>query len=64
MGLKDSSWGIPGFTGGDNRRLHGIYFNGDTTKRIKKKCFSRITYTLPEIPFPAGPVPGPGPEPP
>jgi hypothetical protein len=46
----------------DFPRIKTIYFKGDTTKKIKKKCFSRTTYTPPEELFPAGIIPGPGPE--
>jgi hypothetical protein len=36
------------------RGVRTIYFNGHTTLKIKKKCFSRTTYTPPEELFPAG----------
>jgi hypothetical protein len=42
---------------GDFQGIPGIYFIGDTTKKIKKKSFSRTTYTPPEELFPAGMIP-------
>jgi hypothetical protein len=46
----------------DFRGIQAIYFQRDTTMKIKKKRFSRTTYTPHEEQFPGGLTPSPKPE--